>query len=239
MHKSVHNSIYDLRMCTGPRRATAHLVGLDIRSLPTEDFPYPVLRRLGSRSTPDGLMPHDLYGQAPRLPGSAIRPLNWCIARTGPGECQPGRRVRGPMVARLDRGRVANGNCAVVFRTSGSTPSERATACGQMAGRRPRGPTRNGGHAGSVLTAVGVPPAGGSADQCRASAARLDHRRSARAVPWLENLVIGSCEALCASGRKAYYHRYCSGPRQLHSHGVAHVAVGSGFFNAFIHLRRK
>jgi hypothetical protein len=90
------------------------------------------------------------------------------------------------------------------------------------------GPHRSGRAAG-----------GGRADQCRASAACLDHRRSARAVPWLENLVIGSCEALCASGRKAYYHRYCSGPRQLHSHGVAHVAVGPGFFNAFIDLRRK
>ena len=48
-------------------RAAAHLVGLDIRSSPAEDFPYPVLRCLGSRSTPHGLMPHDLYGQAPRL----------------------------------------------------------------------------------------------------------------------------------------------------------------------------
>jgi esterase FrsA len=57
--------------------------------------------------------------------------------------------------------------------------------------------------------------------------------------PWLEKLVIRSREALCASGRKAYNHRYCSGPRQLHSHGVAHVAVGPGFLNAFIDLRRK
>ena len=89
----------------------------------------------------------------------------------------------------------------------------------------------------SVLTAVGVLPAGergpvpsvgrlsGSPPQCP--------RR-----PWLEKLVIRSREALCASGRKAYYNRYSSGPRQLHSHGVAHVAVGSGF-NAFIDLRRK
>jgi ABC-2 type transport system permease protein len=57
--------------------------------------------------------------------------------------------------------------------------------------------------------------------------------------PWLEKLAIRSRAALCASGRKAYYHRYCSGPRQLHSHGVAHVAVGPGFFNAFIDLRRS
>jgi hypothetical protein len=77
------------------------------------------------------------------------------------------------------------------------------------------------------------------ADQYRASAGCLDRRRSARAAPWLEKLVIRSREALCASGRKAYHHRYCSGPRQLHSHGVAHVAVGPGFFNASIDLRRK
>jgi hypothetical protein len=106
-------------------------------------------------------------------------------------------------------------------------------------GRAPAaGPTRNGGHVSSVphrsRRAVGggrgpVPSLGrlsGSLPQCP--------RR-----PWLEKLVIRSREVLCASGRKAYYHRYCSGPRQLHSRGVAHVAVGSGFFNAFIDLRRK
>jgi hypothetical protein len=108
---------------------------------------------------------------------------------------------------------------------------------GQMTGRPPRGRRgtvamlarsspqwawwrRGGGPVPSVGRLSGSPP------QCPCR-------------PWLEKLVIRSRGALCASGRKAYYHRYCSGPRQLHSHGVAHVAVGSGFFNAFIDLRRK
>jgi hypothetical protein len=128
-------------------------------------------------------------------------------------------------------------NCAVVSRHQDHRPPRGL----QPAGRWPgvgRAGRRNGGHASSALTAVGVLPAGergpvpsvgrlsGSPPQCP--------RR-----PWLAKLVIRSREALCASGRKAYYRRYCSGPRQLHSHGVAHVAVGPGFFNAFIDLRRK
>jgi hypothetical protein len=34
--------------------------------------------------------------------------------------------------------------------------------------------------------------------------------------PWLEELVISSGNALCASVRKAYYRGYSSGPWQLH-----------------------
>lgn len=48
-----------------------------------------------------------------------------------------------------------------------------------MAGRRARGPARNGGHASSVLTAVGVLPAGGT----RTSTERRQAVRIAAAVP--------------------------------------------------------
>ena len=78
------------------------------------------------------------------------------------------------MVARLDRDRVANGNCAVVSRH----PDQRPLRGLRPAGRWPGGPTRNGGHVSSVLTAVGVLPAGG-----RTSAERRQAVWIAAAVP--------------------------------------------------------
>jgi hypothetical protein len=138
-----------------------------------------------------------------------------------------------------------------------------------------RGQAGNGGHASSVLAAVGVLPAGGArtsagrrqavwiAAAVLASLATLfrsagvchpvnalrpwllaiavapfwtessyvrgrpaDVKRrdvgtgiaaaGCRYAPWLGELVISSRNALCASARKAYYHGYSSGPRQLH-----------------------